>query len=42
MHNELEQPINQKNYKNKNNNNLDIYDKSNALNYSLEEFKKRR
>jgi hypothetical protein len=40
LHDELIQPINLKNYKDINNDNLDIYNKYNALNYSLKEFKK--
>ena len=40
LHNELKQAININNNNDKNNKNLDIYNKFNALNYSLEEFKK--
>ena len=40
LHNELKQPININNFNDKNNRNLDLYNKNNALNYSLEEFKK--
>ena len=40
LHNELKQPINLNNFNDKNNRNLDLYNKNNALNYSLEEFKK--
>ena len=40
LHNELKQPVNKNNFNDNNGKNLDIYDKFNALNYSLEQFKK--